>query len=175
MAGAAGYYMSSSSLVVNKLNSPILRSAVISSASAAVGHLAGGTAAGMLEGHSFHTSLNSSFDGLWQDVAIGGAIGIASTIGTCYANKVSPWVHDVSFHHECDETIKNMRIWGTQGGINNEMVNYYLSQMTNGTFTNKKISVMKYNDGIYITDGHCRMVAAYRYYQKTGETFYIDK
>ena len=62
----------------------------------------------------------------------------------------------------------------TKEGINNEMVNYYLSQMMNGTFTNKKISVMKYNNDIYITDGHSRMVAAYNYYQKTGDTFYID-
>ena len=111
--GAAGYYMSNSSLVVNNLNSPFLRSAVVSPISSAAGHVAGGTTAGLLEGHSFHTSFNSSFDGLWQDVVIGGAIGVASTIGTCYANKVSPWTgiikYKITFGQNDNQTYHTFR------------------------------------------------------------------
>ena len=111
--GATGYYISGSSLLVNNVNSPILRSAVVSSISSAAGHVAGGTAAGMLEGHSFHTSLNNSFDNFWQDVALGGAIGVASTIGTCYANNVNPWTgnkqYRITFGQNDNQTYHTFR------------------------------------------------------------------
>ena len=67
-----------------------------------------------------------------------------------------------------------MGIWATQNNINEDMVETYLSQMRNGTFSNNMISIMKYNGEYYITDGHSRMTAAYKYYLETKSTFYID-
>lgn len=87
----AGYYMSSSSLLVNNVNSPVLRSAIVSPLAAGTGHIVGGTVAGMVDGQNFFTSFTNSFDGIEKSIAFGGAVGVASTIGTCYFNKVNPW------------------------------------------------------------------------------------
>ena len=89
--GSAGYWAANSSLLVNNINSPVLRSAVVSPLASGAGHVAGGTTAGVLEGQSLGTAFNNSLNGLGGSMAMGGAIGIASTIGVSYANKVNPW------------------------------------------------------------------------------------
>jgi len=89
--GAAGYWAANSSMLVNGISSPVLRSAVVSPLAAGAGHIAGGTTAGLIQGQSFNEAFASSFNGLGQSMAFGAAIGVASTIGVSYANKISPW------------------------------------------------------------------------------------
>ena len=58
--------------------------------------------------------------------------------------------------------------------MNEEKVSMYLEQMKNGTFDkSSQISVLEHNGAYYISDGHCRMTAAYRYYMGTGNDSYI--
>ncbi len=90
-SGATGYWASNASFLVNNVNSPILRSAVVSPLASGAGHLFGGTAAGLLEGYSFGDSFINSFDGLGSSMIVGGALGVASTIGVSYASGVNPW------------------------------------------------------------------------------------
>ena len=88
---AVGYWAASSSVVVNNINSPLLRSAVVSPLASGVGHVAAGTTYGLLEGNSLSTSFSQSFEGLGTDIAIGSAISLGTTMGVCYANKINPW------------------------------------------------------------------------------------
>jgi len=91
-AGAgAGYGASNMSFLVNKVSSPVLRSLVVSPIASGAGHIAGGTTANLFAGQNLGEAFANSFKGLGQSMAIGGAIGMASTIGVSYANKVSPW------------------------------------------------------------------------------------
>ena len=58
--------------------------------------------------------------------------------------------------------------------MNEEKVSMYLEQMKNGTFDkSSQISVLEYNGAYYISDGHCRMTAVYRYYVESGDASYI--
>ncbi|HBG42117.1 MAG TPA: endonuclease [Porphyromonadaceae bacterium] len=88
--GAAGYWAAGSSVLVNNINSPIARSAIVSPLSSGAGHIAGGTTAGLLSGQDLGTAFNNSFNGLGTSMAVGGAIGVASTIGVSYANGINP-------------------------------------------------------------------------------------
>jgi guanyl-specific ribonuclease Sa len=63
----------------------------VSPLASGAGHVAGGTTYGLLEGNSLSTSFSQSFEGLGTDIAIGSAISLGTTIGVCYANKISPW------------------------------------------------------------------------------------
>ena len=103
-------------------------------------------------------------------MAIGGIIGVASTIGVCYANKINPWTGTPNNYRKPGE----YRIWGTQKGLNKEMVDFYYSQMKDGVFDNLKIRVYDYHGELFISDGHCRMTAAFMYYNETGSTYYIE-
>ena len=80
-------------MVVNgiELHSPVARSAVTSSLSSAMGHVAGGTAYGVLGGDNLITAFDNSTYGIWESVAIGSVIGVTSTVTTCYASKINPW------------------------------------------------------------------------------------
>jgi guanyl-specific ribonuclease Sa len=88
--GAAGYWAATSSTLVNNVSSPILRSAVVSPIAAGAGHVAGGTTAGLFQGRNLGEAFAGSFDGIGKSMAIGGAIGVASTIGVSYANGINP-------------------------------------------------------------------------------------
>lgn len=88
---AAGYWAANSSMLVNGINSPALRSAVVSPLAAGAGHIAGGTTAGLIQGQSFDLAFASSLNGLGQSMAFGTAIGVASTVGVSYAKGISPW------------------------------------------------------------------------------------
>jgi hypothetical protein len=90
-SGAAGYWAANSSMPVNNVSSPVLRSAVVSPLAAGAGHVAGGTTANLIAGQNLGDAFANSFDGIGKSMAIGGAIGVASTIGVSYASKVSPW------------------------------------------------------------------------------------
>ena len=50
-----------------------------------------GTSWGLLEGRSFTHSFYHSFKGILGSMALGEAIGVASTLGDCYIRKVNPW------------------------------------------------------------------------------------
>ncbi len=92
-SGAIGYSVSSFSVSIQGIDikSPLLKSIVASPFASAAGHVVGGTANGLLEGHSFSTSLKNSFRGIGTSMAIGTAIGVASTLGECYASRINPW------------------------------------------------------------------------------------
>ena len=89
--GVTGYYVSSAPWLVNNISSPVARSAVASPIAAGAGHIAGGTTYGLLEGQSLGTAFSNSFEGLGSSIAVGGAVGIASTIGDCYFRGINPW------------------------------------------------------------------------------------
>jgi hypothetical protein len=72
-------------------NSPVLRSAVVSPLASGAGHVAGGTTANLFAGQDLGEAFLNSFDGIGKNMAFGGALGIATTIGVSYANKVSQW------------------------------------------------------------------------------------
>jgi hypothetical protein len=79
-------------LLVNGINSPILRSAIASPIAAATGHIVGGTANGMIfEGNSFWTAAENSLDGIGKSVAFGTALGVTTTIAVSYANGINPF------------------------------------------------------------------------------------
>ena len=92
-SGAIGYSVSSFSVSIQGIDikSPLLKSIVASPFASAAGHVVGGTANGLLEGHSFSTSLKNSFRGIGTSMAIGTAIGVASTLGVCYAENINPF------------------------------------------------------------------------------------
>lgn len=89
--GAAGYAASNASFAVNGISSPVLRSAVVSPLAAGAGHVAGGTTANLFAGQSLDDAFANSFDGIGKSMLVGGAIGVASTVGVSYANGISPW------------------------------------------------------------------------------------
>ncbi len=73
------------------INSPLLKSAVVSPISAAAGQVSGGTAAGLVQGQSFGEAFKASFDGVVKSMAVGGALGMISTVAVSYANKINPF------------------------------------------------------------------------------------
>jgi hypothetical protein len=85
--GLTGYWAANSSMPVNNVSSPVLRSAVVSPIAAGAGHIAGGTAAGLFQGQKFGEAFANSFRGIGQSMAI----GVATTIGVSYANGRNPW------------------------------------------------------------------------------------
>ena len=91
MGSAAGYWAASSSLLVNGVNSPFLRSAIVSPLAAGVGHVAAGTTAGMINGENFDKAFANSFDGIWKSMLVGGGVGIASTVALNFANGINPF------------------------------------------------------------------------------------
>ncbi len=130
-SGAAGYGASNMSFLVNGINSPILRSAVVSPLAAGAGHIAGGTTANMLfYGQNFGEAFTNSFDGIGKSMVIGGSIGIAATIGTSYANKVSPWTGKnlTPKYNELYSNQIELKSVGAKGGSINKIDNNYLKQ-----------------------------------------------
>ena len=89
-SGAAGCWASSSSMLVNNANSPILRAAVASPLASGAGHIAGGTTVGLLQGKSFDEAFANSFDGIGKSMLIGGGIGVATTVGGCFWRGINP-------------------------------------------------------------------------------------
>jgi len=84
--GAAGYWASNATFLVNNVSSPLLRSAVVSLLAAGAGHVAGGTALGIMNGQNVSDAFSNSFKGMGTRMAVGRALGVA----TCYANGVNP-------------------------------------------------------------------------------------
>ncbi|MCQ2143679.1 MAG: glycohydrolase toxin TNT-related protein, partial [Bacteroidales bacterium] len=98
MAGAvsayAGSYVSTSMpLWFNGtiLTSPIAKAVAASVVSSAAGHISGGTTYGILAGESFADAFINSFDGIGQSIAMGAAIGVSSTLGTCLIQGINPF------------------------------------------------------------------------------------
>ena len=89
-ASAAGYWASNAKFVVNGINSPILRSAVVSPIAAGAGHIAGGTTANLFGGQSLNEAFLNSFKGIGQSMLINGAIGVGTTIAVSYASGINP-------------------------------------------------------------------------------------
>jgi hypothetical protein len=96
-SGSAGYWAANSSMLVNNVSSPVLRSAIVSPIAAGAGHLAGGTTANLFSGQDIGTAFNNSFDGLGQSMLIGLGVGVASTGGVSYANGINPWNGNLNF------------------------------------------------------------------------------
>jgi RHS repeat-associated protein len=94
-SGAAGYWASNSSMLVNGIESPILRSTIVSPIAAGAGHVAGGTTANLIAGQKLGEAFANSFDGIGQSMAIGWATGVVATIGTSYAKGINPFTGKV--------------------------------------------------------------------------------
>jgi hypothetical protein len=71
-------------------SSPVLRSAIVSPLASGAGHVAGGTTANLFDGQSFGDAFANSCEGIGKSMVIGGGVGIITTIGVSYANKISP-------------------------------------------------------------------------------------
>jgi RHS repeat-associated protein len=88
--GSAGYWASNASFLVNGVSSPIARSAIVSPLAAGAGHIAGGTTANLIAGQNLGDAFANSFQGIEKSMAIGGAIGVATTTATSLASGVNP-------------------------------------------------------------------------------------
>ena len=86
----AGYAASNMNFLVNGVNSPVLRSAIVSPLASGAGHIAGGTTANLISGQKLGNAFYNSFDGVGQSMAIGTAIGVSATVGVSFAKGVSP-------------------------------------------------------------------------------------
>jgi hypothetical protein len=108
---AAGYWAANSSMLVNGINSPILRSAIVSPLAAGAGHIAGGTTAGLLQGQSFNTAFENSFKGIGNSMLMGAALGVTTTVGMSFAKGVNPitgktmWPKNNGFNGSPERTI----------------------------------------------------------------------
>jgi hypothetical protein len=89
--GLTGYWAANSSMPVNNVYNPVLRSAIVSPLASGAGHVAGGTTVNLFAGQSLGNSFVNSFDGIGKNMTIGGSIGVATTIGVSYANGINPW------------------------------------------------------------------------------------
>ena len=96
--GSVGYWAANSSVLVNNLSNPVLRTSIVAPLASGAGHVAGGTAYGLLEGQSLGMAFTNSFSGIGKDMLIGGAIGVASTIGVSYASGINPWTGEFITH-----------------------------------------------------------------------------
>ena len=173
--GAAGIWASNSSMLVNGISSPLLRSAVVSPLAAGAGHIAGGTTAGLFQGQNLGEAFGNSFKGIGASMAIGAGIGMATTIGVSYANKISPFTGKTIATKSSGGILSENGIYGTQKGLNSDISDLYLKQMESGSFDlNNKIGGYTSEGKYYIGEGHHRMNAAYRYYQQNGDSFYIN-
>ncbi|MBS7364832.1 MAG: hypothetical protein KIH03_13595 [Paludibacteraceae bacterium] len=112
-----------------------------------------------------------------EGIIFGAATGLVSGgfQGYCSAKSqgLNPWTGKTQGPEYNKYILSDNGIYSTQKGLNKEKVSMYLEQMRNGTFDNYKISIMEHNGNHYITDGHSRITAAYRYYMETGDDSYI--
>jgi RHS repeat-associated protein len=113
-SGAAGYAVGTGlnvRLYDANIKSPLLQSMIVSPLAAGAGHIAAGTAIGVYNGKSFDQAVFDSFDGIGQSMAIGGAIGVASTISVCFWKGVNPirgnmlWPKNNGFKNTPKQTI----------------------------------------------------------------------
>lgn len=72
------------------VESPIINSFVTGAVTGGAGHIAGGTAAGMLYGESPVNAFLNSFEGLGTSMLLGGAFSAASTVGYDVVNNINP-------------------------------------------------------------------------------------
>jgi len=73
------------------LTSPIEKAVAASLVSSAAGHIVAGTTYGILAGESFEKAFFNSFNGIGQSIAMGVAIGVSSTLGTCLLQGINPF------------------------------------------------------------------------------------
>ena len=90
-SGAVGVWATNSGMLVKGINSPVLRSLVVSPLASGTGHIVGGTTYNLLEGQNFKDAFSNSFDCVGQSIAMGTMLGVTTTIVNSYAHKVSPW------------------------------------------------------------------------------------
>ena len=93
--GAVGHWAANSSMLVNNINSPVLRSAVVSPIASGAGHIAGGTTAGLIYRQNLGDAFRNSFKGIGSSMGIGLTVEVTPTIGVSYANKISPWTGEL--------------------------------------------------------------------------------
>lgn len=90
-SSAVGFGLGAHPIAINGVKNPVLSSLLVSPLSAGTGHVAGGTVRGLLQGKSFEEAIQDSFKGIGTSMALGGAIGLASTVAVSYANGINPW------------------------------------------------------------------------------------
>lgn len=92
-AYAGSYVSTSMPLLLNGtlLTSPIEKAVASSLVASAAGHIAGGTTYGILSGESLEDAFVHSLNGIKQSMAMGVAIGVSSTLGTCLFQGINPF------------------------------------------------------------------------------------
>ena len=91
LSSGVGYSMCTSTLINGSIQSPMVRSLIASPTTSAVGHWAGGTTYGMLNGQSFNEASFNAMDGIGNSMIMGTAIGLSSTYISAKYNKIDPW------------------------------------------------------------------------------------
>ncbi len=103
--GAAGSWAANSDWLINGVNSPIMRSMIVSPIASGAGHVAGGTTYNLLDGQNLGNAFSNSFNGIGQSMVIGTATGAVSTIATSYANGINPFNGKSLSSHTKSQTI----------------------------------------------------------------------
>lgn len=80
-------------IAINGFSHPLLDLTVVSAASSAAGHIAGGTTMGLLDGDNLETAFFNSFEGIHKSVGLGTSLSLASYIGMSYYNGVNPFTN----------------------------------------------------------------------------------
>jgi hypothetical protein len=93
--GAAGTWAANTNWPVNGVFHPLVKSAIVSPLAAGAGHIAGGTTGNLFAGQSLDKAFTNSFKGIGQSMAMGGAIGIGTTIGISYVSGYNPLTGNV--------------------------------------------------------------------------------
>ena len=145
--GTIGAYASSAPWLVNGMNSPVLRSAVASPLAAGAGQIAGGTTYGLLEGNSLSTSFDNSLDGIGTNMAIGGAIGITSTIGAYYSNGINPWngkILNTNKGHILQQEINKIKNGGPRYHLGHDSKTFYNNSQKEGGYLPRSVQYKEY-------------------------------
>ena len=114
-AGAVGAGASSLPSI-NGIQSPMLKSLVISPIASGAGHVGGGTAANLFGGQSLAEAFGNSFQNIGTSMAIGTAVGLGSTYATLRASGINPWTGKLDFKFKLTDVDRDLRIYEvTQG------------------------------------------------------------
>ncbi len=90
-AGAGvGHWAANSGLMINNINSPLLRSVSVAPIASGAGHVMAGTSYGVLNGQNLGDAFASSFDGIERSMITATVTAGATTVAISYAQGMNP-------------------------------------------------------------------------------------
>ena len=121
----------------------------------------------------------SFWDGAWKGAKMSfitsGIGGIANATQYSKSTGKNFWTGKTKMDIAIQRTAENLRIKSTQNFVDEDIINYYLEQMNNGTFDKSNgVAYFEYNGKRIISDGNHRMNAAIKHYLLTGNYDYIN-